>query len=231
MATDTKRMGPVRRVNLTAQLIESLKAYMVENNLTPGSRLPTEKELTARFGVSRNILREALKSLQAVGLIEIRVGDGTYVKDFDYSTIMSHISSVLARKRQDLKHFIEARLVVEVGALELVVAGIKDEDIARLEEIAARYYSAPTQEEGIELDLVFHRSLLEIARNPILTEFGSFLVKFFMEAHFFIGGPHSRPQTSSSHRELIAALKARDVRRARETMRSHIMTWDWKYKT
>ena len=106
LVTDTNRIGPVRRVNLMAQVIESLKAYIVENNLTAGSRLPTEKELITMLGVSRNILREALKSLQAVGLIEIRVGDGTYVTDFDYSRIMSHISSVLARKRTDLRYFI-----------------------------------------------------------------------------------------------------------------------------
>ena len=228
MAIDSKRMGPVKRVNLTAQVIESLKAYIVENNLTPGSRLPTEKELTTKLGVSRNILREALKSLQAVGLIEIRVGDGTYVADFDYSRIMSHISSVLARKRQDLRYFIEARLIIEVGVLDLVIARVEEADIARLEEIMAGHDNQ-TDDQGVERDLLFHRTLLDIARNPVITEMGAFLVRFFMEAHFFVGDPVRTSRTVSSHDALIEALRARDVKRAKSLLRAHILTWGEKF--
>jgi len=71
-----KQIEPVRRVNLTAKVMDSIKEYIASNDLGPGDRLPSEKVLTSSLNVSRNILREALKSLEAVGLIQIRVGDG-----------------------------------------------------------------------------------------------------------------------------------------------------------
>ncbi|MGB9620084.1 MAG: FadR/GntR family transcriptional regulator [Armatimonadota bacterium] len=224
MAIQVKKLEPVRRMNLTSQVMEAVKNYIVENNLLPGDRLPTEKELTARLGVSRNILREALKSLEAVGLIEIKVGDGMYVCDFDYSSVVTHISFALSRNEQELQHFIQARLVIEVGAIDLIVERVTDDDIRMLEECNKRVESARSVEERAEADLEFHKDLLAIAGNPVLSEFGSFLGRFFMEAQYLTTQNHT-PVTVSAHRELIAALKNRNAAWAKEVMTRHILTW------
>jgi len=211
-------------MNLTSQVMESVKNYIAENRLLPGARLPTEKELTLKLGVSRNILREALKSLEAVGLIEIKVGDGMYVCDFDYSSVVTHISFALSRNEQELEHFIRARLVIEVGAMDLAASHVSDADVRMLEECNARVEAAKTVEERAEADLDFHRDLLAIAGNPILSEFGSFLGRFFMEAQY-LADYSATLGTASAHRALIGALRERDAELAKDIMTKHILTW------
>jgi GntR family transcriptional repressor for pyruvate dehydrogenase complex len=225
MAIQVNKLEPVKRINLTSQVMDSVKAYIAENNLRSGDRLPTERELTLTLGVSRNILREALKSLQALGLIEIKVGDGMYVSDFDYSSVVTHISFALSRSGQDLKHFIEARLITEVGALDLVVKRICDEDMAFLEELNSRIESASSVEAAAEIDLDFHRALLSTAGNPVISEFGNFLGQFFMEARHLVG-VEAKFRTAKGHRDLLDALRDRDAVRAKEIMRRHIQTWE-----
>jgi len=225
MSVEISKLEPIKRVNLTSQVMETVKAYIAENNLRPGDRLPTEKELMLTLGVSRNILREALKSLQALGLIEIKVGDGMYVSDFDYSSVVTHISFALSRTEQQLLHFIEARLIIEVGALDLVVKRAEDHDLQELEELNNRLESTTSVEDAAELDLDFHKALLAIADNPVISEFGNFLGQFFTEARHRVS-TDARVHTAKEHKDLIAALKDRDAERAKETMMRHIRTWE-----
>jgi GntR family transcriptional regulator, transcriptional repressor for pyruvate dehydrogenase complex len=221
----TEIPGQGRRTNLTSQVMENVKNYIVDNDLRPGDRLPTEKELVAELGISRNILREGLKSLEALGLIEIRVGDGTYVRQFDYATVLSHISFAVSRTKQELEHFMHARVVIEVGALRYIVDRIEDEDIDALEEILDRYDQATTLESSAKVDLEFHQQLLALSRNPILAEFGMFLGRFFIEALYFVN-MDPKPHTSTAHRDLIQTLRERDLAKASEIMRDHILSWD-----
>jgi GntR family transcriptional repressor for pyruvate dehydrogenase complex len=220
-----KQIEPVRRVNLTTRVMESIKDYISSNNLGPGDRLPSEKVLTSSLNVSRNILREALKSLEAVGLIEIKVGDGMYVSSLDYSSMVDHISFAILRNDPALDHFIQARLIIEVGLMDLVVRNLDEVSLLQLEECNRRISEAGTLEEFSELDLDFHRQLLEIADNPILSEFGAFLGRFFQRAQRLVG-MDARDRTAAGHRELLAALRARDVEAAKDVMRRHIHTWD-----
>lgn len=225
ISTRAGKMAPVRRVNLASQIMDRVKEYIVENDLRSGDRLPTEKELTERLGVSRNILREALKSLEAVGLIEIKVGDGMYVSDFDYSIVVNHISFALSRVQSEMEHVLQARLVIEVGSLELLMQNLTDEDISRLREVSNRSETAPSIEESAREDLRFHKELLAIAGNPVLSEFGSFLTGFFAEAQRLVGDD-AKYRAARGHRELISALEARDLVKAQEIMREHILTWE-----
>ncbi len=224
MAIGITKLEPVRRVNLTSQVMESVKSYISTNGLAPGTRLPTEKELMANLGVSRNILREALKSLEAVGLIEIRPGDGMYVSDLDYSSVLTHMSFALSRSKQELGNLVHARLVIEVGSLDRAVERITDDDVRRLEANLAAIKAAQSIEEQAELDLEFHKEVLAIADNPILSEFGSFLGRFFVSAKS-IHDSESANRTISGHTALIGALRNRDAEGAKAAMSRHILSW------
>jgi len=212
---------PVVRVNLTSQVIGSIKSYISNNNLQAGDRLPSERELTKRLGVSRNILREALKSLEAIGLIEIKVGDGMYVSDFSYSSMVDHLTFALFRNSQDLQHLIQARLLVEVASLDIVAGRITPGDLERLGQLNVRIQQAPSADDAVSADLAFHRALLKLTGNPFLYEFCTFLVRFFMKAQE-IGDPASGYVTEG-HTALLAALQKKDVALAKQTMRNHIL--------
>lgn len=218
---------PVKRVNLTSQVMDTVKAYIANNNLTPGDKLPTERELTSSLGVSRNILREALKSLESIGLIEIKPGDGMYVSNFDYSSVVSHISFALLRNGQDLKHFIDARMVIELGALELAAENINSSDIAVLRESIEQLENASSIEEAAEEDIRFHLTLLQMSDNPVLSEFGSFLGRFFVEAQHLVDNGAKAP-TAVGHKSLVTALSDRDIPLAKDILREHILSWNPK---
>jgi len=224
MLTESGKIGPIRRVNLTSQVMDSVKRYIIDNDLKAGDRLPTEKELVGDLGVSRNILREALKSLEAVGLIEIRVGDGMYVREFDYTTVMNHISFAVSRTKQNLRHFMYARLIIEVGALEYILQEMTPADMDELEVIQSRYDDVEAVEDHARIDLEFHQKLLSISRNPVLQEIGAFLGRFFIEALYFLG-VNTKGITSRAHHKLIEALRNRDLARAEDIMRAHVLSW------
>jgi GntR family transcriptional regulator, transcriptional repressor for pyruvate dehydrogenase complex len=225
MITGEPRLGRIKKTSLTSEVMESVKRYIVDSDLKAGCRLPSEKDMVAELGVSRNILREGLKSLQAIGLIEIRPGIGMYVREFDYAGVMDHISFAVSRTRQELNHFMHARLVIEVGALEYVMDKVQEEDIARLEGILARYRDGISYEENAEIDQGFHQTLLAISGNPILAEFGGFLGRFFLEVLYYRGQGRSTT-TSDDHTDVIQALRDRDLSRAQKVMRHHVLSWE-----
>jgi GntR family transcriptional repressor for pyruvate dehydrogenase complex len=224
MTAGTPPLGQLKRVNLTAQVMETVKQYIVDNDLRPGTRLPTERELTANLGISRNVLREALKSLQAIGLIEIRVGDGMFVCDFDYASVMSHISFAVSRTRRELKHFMYAREIIEVGAIDSIVSNITDGDIRNLECILEGYEQAKTFEDNARVELGFHQALLAISGNPVLAEFGRFLGRFFIEVLYFRGKGRTAAR-QDQHGTLLNALRNRDLEESKRLMRLHVLSW------
>jgi GntR family transcriptional regulator, transcriptional repressor for pyruvate dehydrogenase complex len=224
MMTEMDKLIRPKGTNLTPLVMERIKNYIVDNDLGSGDRLPTEKELVDHLGISRNVLREALRSLETIGLIEIRVGDGMYVGDFDYASVMNHISFSVSRTKEELKSFMYAREIIEVGAIEHVIKNVQDEDIARLEEIQTGYERAFTLEDNGKVEMAFHQALLAISGNPVLVEFGRFLERFFIEVLYY-RGKGTAPSKEDQHGSLIQALRDRSVARAQEIMRMHILSW------
>jgi len=205
--------------------MDSLKHYIVNGDLKPGTRLPTERALVATMGISRNVLREALKALEAIGLIEIRVGDGMYVCDFDYASVMNHISFAISRTRHQLKSFMYAREVIEVGAMEYVIERVTDEDIDNLQKMLAGYDGMITYEQNAQVDQAFHQALLAISGNPVLAEFAQFLGQFFIEVLYYRGqGRYTT--TADDHASIIETLRARDVEAAKMAMHEHVLSWE-----
>ncbi len=148
-----------------------------------------------------------------------------YVSSFDYASVVDHISFALLRNDPDMSHFLQARLVIEVGMMELVTENVDEPSLLQLEECNRLIEQARSVAEASELDLDFHHQLLEIASNPILSEFGSFLGRFFVKAHQLVDG-EARFRTAEGHKELIQALRRRSADQAREIMRKHILTWE-----
>lgn len=225
MIADSAGLGRVKRVNLTVQVMDSIKHFIVTNDLKAGDRLPTEKEFVDTLGISRNVLREALKSLEAIGLLEIRVGAGIYVSEFDYASVMSHISFAVSRTRHELKSFMYAREIIEVGALDYIMERVTEEDIARLQKTVERWRTVMTYEQNAEVDQQFHRVLLAISGNPVLEEFATFLRQFFIEVLYYRGqGRTTSP--ADDHAEIIEVLQTRDLPKAKKVLRDHIFSWE-----
>jgi DNA-binding FadR family transcriptional regulator len=156
-------------VSVTQQAIDEIKAMIMNGELRPGDRLPKEADLAARLGLSRNSLREAVRGLTLMRILETRQGDGTYVTSLDPSILLETIGFV-ADLHQDhsLLHVLEVRRILESAAGALAAQHITDDELATLERLVSEMGSCETVEAFVENDLDFHRTIAVASRNPVL---------------------------------------------------------------
>lgn len=208
-----------------------IKQLILDRRLAPGDPLPTESELMGRFDVSRNSVREALKALQAVDIVDIRHGFGTYVGGLSLDSFVEGMvfrAAVLhGRGQASLYELLEVREALEAGLIVGVAGKVPAKDLAVLHEIVE------TMEREAELDRVtaatdraFHLALYRSLGNHLLSEvLDAFWAAF--HAAFHGVGEESREDrgdphvTTARHQAILAALESGDGPRAAEAMRHH----------
>lgn len=217
------QMEPIRRSQLTSQVIDRVKQYIQANHLQAGTRLPGERELARTLGVSRNVTREAVRALQATGILDIQPGNGAFVANFDYKEIAAHLNFAIGRQDHQFKHWVEARIVLERSVLDLAARKITPEQVQRLEAAIRRMECAESYEADAVADVEFHCGLVEITENPVLIELMSFLNRFFQEARRFKG---ERFGGADGHRQILDALQRGDGQEAGRLMEEHLRRWN-----
>ncbi len=211
------QIEPVRRAGLVGQVMAQVKHYILENDLRSGDRLPSEKELARSLGVCRNILREGLKSLEAVGLIRIRVGDGTYVADLDLAGLADQVSFAIGRSKRNGRGVAKTLRLVERDMLTLAAQRLDESDVSVLRECVRRLDCAKTDEEAALVELELRSELLFCAGNSVLSEFGFLLDRRLSQVqkparrNGWSGG-------SASHSRLIKAIRSGDPERVRNAL-------------
>ncbi|WP_426448151.1 FadR/GntR family transcriptional regulator [Paenibacillus sp. S-38] len=233
---------PVPRRSHYEEVTEQLKAQILQGRLEAGDRLPSTKEMSERFGVSRSVTREALSALKAMGLIEIRQGGACRVigrgeTGASAASAPGHSPAALTLDRTALAHMLEARSMLEVSNAALAAAKRTDADLERLREaLADMERAAACGAEADEADLRFHTALARAGQNPVLLHvFESIAVPL----HAAIAGTRREPaagpsvqERSSSegisrqlleeHAAIYAAVAAHDQDRAVQGMRLHL---------
>ena len=212
----------VKRVLLSRQLADELCRQISTGRYVPGDRLPPIQEMAGEFGVSVSSLREAIRSLEIAGILAVRHGKGVYVSE-RVSLNDDCVSTLLAINSLKLKTVYEARLIVEVGAIPLVVERATDDDIDHLRRIVGQVTMASHPDELSRADIELHMALIGAARNPLLTEMLQPLVQAISHDIRFI---HSLDRVLGEflawHRRILDALEARDVARCQEMPSNHL---------
>ncbi|MBO9610606.1 MAG: FadR family transcriptional regulator [Paenibacillaceae bacterium] len=174
------KLGTLKKTNLYEQAIDSLLNYIIVNGLTEGDKLPAENQLKDIFGISRNTLREALKSLQLLGIIETKQHSGIVVKDFSISDLTKFVPYSLRVEDKNLRSLCEAREWMEQGLLPVIVERRTDEDLAKLADIiAAIDRGIEDGSEIAELDFQFHQAMVECCNNTFINNVNTILRDFF----------------------------------------------------
>lgn len=221
-------LRPLSRINLADQATEAIKRYVLQEQLTCGDQLPSENELSEALAVSRNIIREALTTLVAEGIIVKQSGKGTFVREFDREKVASTLSTVIGQQGVSAKELDEFRIALEIGALELAVRRITDEKLDKLSRILERYERK--QREGRSVakeDIDFHLGLLEATENEGFLELAPLITAGFRERVIERPAAISRSEPGrnrvENHWAVLQALKRRDVKAAQEAMRDHFL--------
>ena len=201
----------------TDQAIAKIKDLISSGEFTAGSRLPTERELTQQFGVSRSSLREAVRALTLVGVLEPRVGDGTYVTTLEPDLLLTGVAFV-----SDLVHgpslleLHQVRRILEPEATRLATSRLTDEDIVRLDACLQQMEAADGAQDYIEADMAFHRVILGACGNATLASLIENLSSGTLRARMWqsLVSRQAVEATTESHRRIRKALVARDAEQA-----------------
>ncbi|MEU1194849.1 FadR/GntR family transcriptional regulator [Streptomyces sp. NPDC005813] len=220
------RRRPERRVS--SQIQREVMQLILDRKLPAGAALPTETELMADLGVSRNSVREALKALQALDIVEIRHGYGTYVGQASLTPLVDGLTFRTLAQLDDetgaLAEILQVREVLEEGLIRRVAATLSEEELDRLEEVVARMEEAGR--EGVpfpELDREFHELLYASLGNALVPQLlGAFWTVFRRVAGVRGWTDDPAPEvTVRRHRDIVTALRARDVEGAQRAMADH----------
>ncbi|GAF14966.1 transcriptional regulator, GntR family [Bacillus sp. JCM 19045] len=206
------------------EIIRALSEMIQHDGLVSGDRLPSERELSDRLAVGRSSIREALRGLELLDIIETRRGEGTYMKATSSYRLVDLLLSFILKDEQAKQDLSETRRIVELEALKLACIRITDNEIKRLEQFITR--SKKEWKNGdypVEEDYQFHETIVKACGNVLLYNIWKSLVAFNKEAIKQSLERSGRPPVSIKEHELIVeAVKTRSVEQALEAMRQHL---------
>ena len=219
------------RMAVTDEAILKIKAMIMSGELAPGHRLPPEKELSERLGLSRSSLREAVKALEVIRVLDVRRGDGTYVTSLDPQRLLAPMGFVVdLQGESSALSFHAVRRVLETEAAALAAARITPEALAEarrvLDGVDDVLAATPVDHERfIEADIAFHRVVAEQAGNPVLAALVESLASRTVRERLWRGlhEDGAEQRTHDEHEAIWRALADRDPERARIRMANHLL--------
>lgn len=222
--------APVRVQNAVDQVLAQLKAAILSGQLRPGDRLPPESELAARFGVSRQVLREALKVLAASSLVVSARGrgGGTFVahpaSEAAIRSLAETLHLMLDLDRISLAEIVEARRVVEATCAQLAARRRTDEDLVAMCQALEQAEARPTADEAwLDLDVVFHRAEASAAHNRMLVlPLASMHAVVQPRLNRLIFPLLDRRTIEGQHRAIFEAIRDQAPERAEQAVRRHL---------
>lgn len=218
-------LRPLSRDTLTKQAADTLRRFILSEGLHAGDTLPSERELSEILSVSRNIVREALTVLVAEGLIIKKPGSGIFITDFDPNNIIPQVAVSIDYDASQHSALSEARAAVELGAVELIVDRITEDQINELEQINQELMLRMQQNRStVRTDIDFHAVLFRATQNQVLMDLVPLLVEYFRltvaQQPAIIR--HSVARVPDEHRRIIESLRRRDVAATREALLIHL---------
>ena len=218
----------VKTNKVSQHIIDQIRNAIFEGRLKPGDKLPSERELIGKFKVSKATLREALRSLEVLGFLEIRKGvsGGPFVTEVDMTKARDSFTNFLLFKNLSLKDLSEVRLLLEPYIVEKATLAITKEDLSRLEKLIRD--SEHAVKNGIAFEsrkdeIEFHRIIASITGNPILMFILDFVENLLIDTKAILKpGREFSTKVLKAHKRIYNALLERNVKKVHEEMVRHI---------
>jgi GntR family transcriptional repressor for pyruvate dehydrogenase complex len=210
---------------VTDEAIEKLRAMIVSGQLRPGERLPREADLAGTLGLSRNSLREAVRALSLVRILDVRQGDGTYVSSLAADSLLEALNFIVEFHRDaSVLELLEVRRILEPAASARAAVLMSADAIAALEEILTRATAESSVEELVQADVEFHRAIAIAAGNSVLASLIESLSGPTQRARVWRGITQEGAlvRTLAEHRSIFDAISRHDPEMARTWATVHI---------
>jgi GntR family transcriptional repressor for pyruvate dehydrogenase complex len=214
----------VRKERRYEQVAEQIQKLIAQGTLKTGDRLPPERELATRFGVARSSIRDAVRTLEVMGILEPRQGAGTVVRDLSADSLVVPFATVLVRKRELVAELLDVRRMLEPGLAARAAKNATALEVLELEDILRRQAEKLKRgEPSIEEDSEFHYVIGRAARNSVVLKVLDVLMDLLRESRARSLQAPGRPERSyAGHMRVLRAIKRRDPAAAEKAVRKHL---------
>jgi GntR family transcriptional repressor for pyruvate dehydrogenase complex len=224
MQATTKPEFEMIRKNRVHEEVAKQIELLILKKLSPGDKLPAERELAEMLGVSRSSIRDAIRRLELVGLVEPRQGSGTVVLEMSTDTLVSPLANVIAHKRQLVGELLDFRRMLEPPLAARAAEHVSTQDITDMEEVLRRQdKKVRAGELAVEEDSEFHYRIAMASGNSVVLKVLDVVMDLLRETRSRSLQSEGRPRKSLlGHRRVFAAIKRRDAVAAEAAMRQHV---------
>jgi len=215
---------PIRKARVAEEIADRIRVLILDGTLPAGEPLPAERLLASRFAVSRGSVRDALRLLETIGLLETRHGQGTFPRELDVDRLVAPLASILTYRRDLSEELLDVRRMFEPAVARFAATRITEEDLADLQRILdTQRRKLKAGEATLVEDTAFHAALARATRNRVVMRLMETLNDLLIESRRATLRQKGRPERSiQGHEAVVAALRRRNPEAAARAMRSHI---------
>ena len=221
------RFTPISSTRIYEEISEQIKTAIYSRKLLPGDKLPSERELAERFHTSRVSVREALRTLEQLGLVVVKRGarGGAFIAEAQSAPFSASLSTLLRLRATSIQHLTEARVLLEPDIARMAAKRATKQDLEKLAALIAEQEKTLESHSPHHYDLQFHRLVAEASKNPVLSLVMNSVADLIVEA---ISSLHLtldvRRHVTEFHREVFEAIRDRDEEKAYDRMFRHVVS-------
>jgi GntR family transcriptional regulator, transcriptional repressor for pyruvate dehydrogenase complex len=222
--SDTLFIEPIKKTRIAEEVADRIRLLILNGTFPPGAPLPPERLMTKRLGVSRGSIRDALRMLEMIGLLETRHGQGTFPRELTVDRLVAPLAAVMTYRHDLQDELMDVRRMFEPAVARVAATRVTDEDLTELQYIldAQRRKLASRQSPIVE-DTAFHAALARCTRNRVVVSIMATLNDLLVESRKLTLKQQGRAaQSIEGHEAVVAALRRRDAESAAQAMHKHI---------
>lgn len=217
---------PINNINIPNKIMEQIKMNIVNKDLKPGDKLPSERELSEKTGASRASVREALRALEMIGVINTVWGDGSYINENIEGNLSESIGLLFSLSGHSYEQVIQLRRSIELETVSIAAKNATEEDIRVLRDIFDKMENTSNIAESAEYDRQLHYEIAKMTKNiffiNLLRGIHHIITSFILIARENIVESEEGPKLMRQHSDLIDAIESKDPLKAREIMLGHM---------
>jgi GntR family transcriptional repressor for pyruvate dehydrogenase complex len=233
MITQSMLSDRAGKNSLYETVVQYLEQLIADSGLKPGEKLPSERELVEKTGVSRTIMREALRVLEAQGVLSIFPGKGVYVRRLGIQTVVDPMQRLVREEHIRFEHLIAARFVLEPELVRIASQAVNDDILAQLKnDLALMRKNVGNSERFLVVDQNFHEHLAVATQNPVFVIMMKPIIASFLHFAEILANAPSAPELAiERHQEIINAMQAHDAEAACQAMKIHLEEVEQQFRT
>jgi len=221
---DFHLIEPIKKTRVAEEIADRIRVLILDGTFPAGQPLPAERPLAERFGVSRGSIRDAFRTLETIGLLVTRHGQGTFPQELDVERLVAPLASVLSYRHDLQDELLDVRRMFEPAVARVAAMRLTDDDLADLQRIVeAQRKKLKAGRSALVEDTAFHAALARATRNRVVVSIMATLNDLLVESRKLTLKQKGRPRRSIlGHEAVVAALRQHDANAAGDAMREHI---------